>query len=167
MFEALIDILNRTAAMITASLVNTSLVTLAAVAIAFLAARGKGWSAATRYGLWLLILGFVIAAPFVWGLFTGEQPAPPEHSSIRPVHLAMSATVQETSPPTAVVQSPIRPSLAAIILLCWMVAASAQAVRVLRGFLHGLRLKRSSAAPDRDLACAFERLHRRPDKLLR
>jgi hypothetical protein len=83
MFEAQIDILNRIAGMITASLVDTSLLTLAALAIAVLAARGKGWSAATRYALWWLILGFVIAAPFVWDIFITGDSSPANNLPLR------------------------------------------------------------------------------------
>jgi beta-lactamase regulating signal transducer with metallopeptidase domain len=161
MFEAIIHILNRAGTTVAASLVNTAAVALCGVAAAAVISRSKGWSAATRYSLWWLILAFVVAAPFISAVLPENQTTPAQKTAVTtPRASAVQASVvfSQTEQSLPVVRPATRLSAAGILLLCWLLAAATQAVRLLYSLIYGFQLKRHSEPANDRVEHLFHRL---------
>jgi len=147
--------LNSSAAIVAASLVNTAVIAVLSVAIAILLARLKGWSAATRYCLWWLMLLLAAGAPVLSALLP-EKPAQATETVV-----FTAPTVQHVLSSVRAVQMPAPQAhlaVPAIVLLCWLLASGVQLFRILLGFAYGMRLKSTAEKADVDLTALFARL---------
>ncbi|HEX7358992.1 MAG TPA: M56 family metallopeptidase [Bryobacteraceae bacterium] len=164
MFADIVYALNRAGAMFVAGLINTAVIVCIGALIAVIAARCKGWSAATRCCLWWMSLAFVLLMPVISCLpiethtqsvsaaitdFGSIPQVLPPDSSIPASQLPEVGHVSSTA---------IQLSGAAAFLLCWFLAAGVQSIRVIWSLLCGRRLKRMSVPAGSDLESRFREL---------
>ncbi|MCU1294507.1 MAG: hypothetical protein JWP08_3357 [Bryobacterales bacterium] len=162
MLETGIENVNYFTAAIFTSLVNAAVPGAVAIALTSLLAWHKGWNAASRYCAWWLMLGLLIALPFVPKIQLHSVPVAEQTNTITTVSLLQPAPASVPSSPETVpaqrAQKRFLPSPVAVFLFCWAAAACLQLVRLLRGFAYGLRIKRSAINATEDIQALFDGL---------